>query len=294
LVELRQLRCFVAVAEEQSFARAAERLLFATSNVSQHVRQLERELDVKLLDRNSRHVALTAAGQVLFDCARHVLSEAEAMVGVARQAALGQIGSLHAAACPGAGHLVAEFVRVAADAYPDLQVAFATLQTAEVVAAVSAGRLSLGIARSTAPELASLVLSQEPQSYVAIPSGHRLAALPELRIEDLDGEAVIVIDEHTHRYFHDEAVRFFRGQNVEPDFQPFPIKTVEQCIELVAARRGVALVTHTTVESYPRRGTVIRPLAGPAPVTEHHLLWRRDDDSPQVAALVKVAQDRSW
>lgn len=85
-VEMRQLRCFVTVAEELHFGRAAERLHLVQPAVSQQLRNLERELGARLFDRSSRHVRLTETGALLLPEARAALAAADRLRAVAREA----------------------------------------------------------------------------------------------------------------------------------------------------------------------------------------------------------------
>ena len=90
--ELRLVRYFVAVAEELHFGRAAHRLRMAQPGLSQQIKSLEQQLGVRLLDRNSRQVRLTPAGDLLLDEGRRLLALAERTADQVRRAGLGQIG----------------------------------------------------------------------------------------------------------------------------------------------------------------------------------------------------------
>src|SRR5436309_623479 len=93
-VELRQIRFFVAVAEDPHFGRAAERMYIAQPALSQHVRRLERELDVQLFDRSGRYVRLTPGGEAFLDVARRMLRQIDEGTDAARRAEAGETGSL--------------------------------------------------------------------------------------------------------------------------------------------------------------------------------------------------------
>jgi DNA-binding transcriptional LysR family regulator len=289
-VELRQLQCFVAVADERSFSRAAERLLYATSNVSQHVRQLERELEVSLFDRTNRQVRLTPAGDLLLEDARRLLIDASRLRDVAREASLGWAGTVPASYCPGTSDLVAVLRHGITEHHPDIRVSFEVRQTAEVTEAVVAGDSMIGIARTTAPPLGSLVLTSHLRSIIALPEGHPLSGRDELRVDDIDGQEMILIDRASNAYFHDEQVEYFRRHGVTPRFRTFPLRTVEQLMDLVATGHGLAMVSEFETARYPRRGTVVLPLRGPALATEHRLLWRNGDTSPLIGVIVQVAK----
>ena len=289
-MELRQLQCFVAVADELSFSRAADRLLYATSNVSQHVRQLERELEVSLFDRTNRQVRLTPAGDLLLVEARRLLIDANRLRDVAREASLGRAGTVSASYCPGTSDLVSVLMHGIAERHPDIRVSFQVRQTAEVTEAVVAGESMIGIARTTAPSLGSLVLTSHPRSIVAMPEGHPLAVKEELHVTDIAGQDMILIDRRSNAYFHDEQVEYFRRYGVTPRYRTFPLRTVEQLMDLVATGQGLTIVTEFETARYPRRGTVVRPLRGPTLATQHSLLWRGADTSPLVAVVIQMAK----
>jgi DNA-binding transcriptional LysR family regulator len=88
-MELRQIRFFVAVAEDRHFGRAAERMYIAQPALSQHIRRLERELGVQLLDRSARHVRLTPAGEAFLGVARRMLRQVDEGTDAARRAEAG-------------------------------------------------------------------------------------------------------------------------------------------------------------------------------------------------------------
>ena len=187
-MEIRHFRYFLAVAEELSFARAAEKLHFATSNVSQQITQLEREIGVRLFDRSTRQVRLTPAGETLRVCARRVLAEVESFKATARRNALGQSGTVLGSFCPGTGDIAGELVRAVTLQRPDIGLVFESRRTADVTQAVTSGESLVGISRLGSPSLSSLLLSSHPRSFLAMPEGHRLERQASLSIEDLDGE----------------------------------------------------------------------------------------------------------
>src|SRR5580692_1189728 len=94
-MEIRRLRYFLAVAEEMSFTRAAERLHIAQPPLSIQIRALEQEIGARLFDRDQRHVFLTQAGKHLLDRAKGILASVESAKAEVRCAALGEVGSLH-------------------------------------------------------------------------------------------------------------------------------------------------------------------------------------------------------
>lgn len=146
--DLRQLRAFVAVAEELSFTRAAERLHLGQQAVSKSVSQLERELGVELLQRTTREVSLTAAGDALLASGREALRAADAAFEVARQVGGAQSGTVRVGISPAIGPAEREeIVRALRDGAPDLSVSLLELRPATTQHALRAGEVDLVVAR---------------------------------------------------------------------------------------------------------------------------------------------------
>ena len=192
--ELRQLRTFVAVAEELNFTRAAERLHLAQQAVSKSVRQLERELGVELLERTTREVRLTPAGAVLLDSGREALVAADSAFARARDAGLGLAGIVRVGLTPAAGPIVhEEVVRVLRDGVPDLHVSTIEVRPRDVERLLRERDLDLVLGRTSpdSPEIDSAALRPTP-AILCVPEGHRLAGAEAVALRELDGERLLV------------------------------------------------------------------------------------------------------
>ncbi|MEU8797958.1 LysR substrate-binding domain-containing protein [Spirillospora sp. NPDC048819] len=142
------LRCFVVVAEELHFGRAAERIGMAQPPLSQRIQRLEHELGVRLFDRSSRRVELTAPGRLLLDEARDILTRVERIYSVAERARLGEIGTVRAGLPSDlGGPIVAALIAAFRDRRPDLRLDLRETGTAEQVRALAEGALDAGIVR---------------------------------------------------------------------------------------------------------------------------------------------------
>src|SRR5437868_5418075 len=130
-VEIRQLACFVTVAEELSFGRAAQQLHVVQPAVSQQVRRLERELGVQLFDRSSRHVRLTSAGERLLPEARAVLAAAGRTRQIAASIAAGTDGLLRVGTSQGLGERLEQVLEKLRTAAPGLEVRLVSAAVAE-------------------------------------------------------------------------------------------------------------------------------------------------------------------
>jgi DNA-binding transcriptional LysR family regulator len=191
--ELRQLRVFVAVAEDLNFTRAAERLHLAQQAVSKSVRQLERELGVDLLERTTREVRLTAAGTALLESGREALASADAAFERARNVGRGLAGTVRVGITPAVGADVRdEVARALVDDAPDLTVSFHQVRPGEVPGKLRDQDVDLVLARtgSDAPGVDSAALRPSPVELL-VPKGHRLAGVEAVRLAQLDGERLL-------------------------------------------------------------------------------------------------------
>ena len=191
--ELRQLRAFVAVAEELNFTRAAERLFLGQQAVSKTVQQLERELGVALLERTTREVRLTPAGAALLEDGREALATADAAFDRARRVGQGAAGRIDVGVSPAVGPGVRDaVVRVLRAGAPDVSVALREVRPAQVAPLLRDRELDVVLARTApdTPDIDSAALTPTPTALY-VPAGHRLAGASSVRIGDLDGERLL-------------------------------------------------------------------------------------------------------
>ena len=192
--DLRQLRVFVAVAEELNFTRAAERLHMAQQAVSKSVRGLEDELGVDLLERTTREVRLTEAGAALLDSGRDALAAADAAFARARDAGHGLAGTVRVGLSPAVGPRVhEELLHVLRDGAPDLRVSAVEVRPRDIARLLRDRALDLVMSRmsSDAPEVDSASLRPTP-AVLGVPEGHRLASRESATVADLDGERLLI------------------------------------------------------------------------------------------------------
>jgi DNA-binding transcriptional LysR family regulator len=165
--DLRQLRVFVAVAQERNFTRAAERLHLAQQAVSKSVAQLERELGVELLERTSHAVRLTEAGEALRADAREVVQAADAAFARARDHGEGLAGSLRIGATPAVGPLVLrEAARGLHEHAPQLSIALRELRPREIVPSLREGAIDVALARTAVPGVEAIPLKPTTAALV--------------------------------------------------------------------------------------------------------------------------------
>ncbi|ONG50806.1 LysR family transcriptional regulator [Pseudoroseomonas deserti] len=289
MFEFSQLRCFVAVAEELHFHRAAARLNMTQPPLSRQIQQLERQLGLVLLLRGSRAVRLTPAGEAFLRDARRLLQAAENATQQARRVAQGQRGQITIGFTASSGYgVLPRLVGVARARLPEIELSLREMVSQDQVAALQAGQVDLALLRPQ-PPVAGLrtALVQREALRLALPRGHRLAEASEIEIPALEGEALITFPPVEGRYFHDLILGLFRQAGVAPVRLQF-ISQTHSILALVGAGLGVAVVPQAA-ERLRQAEVVLRPLAGPGiPAAELMLAWREGADNPACEALLEV------
>jgi DNA-binding transcriptional LysR family regulator len=284
---LAQLSGFVAVAEELHFGRAAVRLRMTQPPLTRQVQALERELGVELLDRSGRSVRLTPAGRVFLADARRLLRDAEAAALGVRRVPTGESGTVSvgftAASAPA---VLGPLLAVLRTRLPQVDVVLHEMVTAAQLDALSGGDLDLGLVRPPVNrrELSSREVRRE-SLLVALPVGHRLAELETLRVEDLDGEDIVMPSPTEARYFHELLVTLFRTAGIGVRYSQH-LSQVHSILAIVDAGVGIGLVpASATGGRYG--GVILRVLitADPEPV-RLHAAWRTGNSNPALRAVL--------
>ena len=290
-MDLRHLRCFVAVAEELHFSRASQRLNLAQSAVSAHVRQLEREVGGLLLRRTSRRVELTVAGAAFLDDARGILAEAEESLARARGLARGETGVL-VLGCfgPSPGELLDTLLDRFAAVHPGVRVEVSAFDIAEVLERLRDGRLDLTFLHLPLdePDVHVTPIYDEPR-VVVLAAGHPLASREVLRPEDIAGERFITQPPSMPDVWRDFWMlvdQLGHRPEVCPTFAP----NLEQWLHLLARGDGIDTAPAIIERYYSWPGIAFVPLEGAPPATLA-LARMADRTDPVVAAFERVAHD---
>ncbi len=287
-MELRHLRYFVAIAEEGSFTRAAERLWVAQPGLSTQIRRLETELGVQLFERHTRGVDLTEAGELFLERARVALAAADGALCTGRDLAAGIVGTvrLGLATTPSwqpASTLLDAFARNR----PAVEVTIVESYGGSLARELRDGRLDAVLAPSIfgSADLRALSVGSEPW-VVLVGRGHRLGIDGPLDAHDLEGEEVVVTG-HRDGAGYDRAVAdTLSGLGVTPVLRrggPGPA--------LLAAVAGGDALALTTASSSLHAELIARPLA-PLRTLSFELLWREETPSPALNELIRTAAER--
>jgi len=283
LFEISQLRCFVAVAEELHFSRAAERLNMTQPPLSRQIRLLEHSVGVALLERTSRSVTLTAAGAAFLPEATRILRLAQEAAVKARRTASGEQGSLTIGFSAASGYsLLPAVVRGIRQACPQVALNLKELVSTAQVEALNAGEIDLGLMRphTINSELESILMVTESLMLAIQESDAHL--WPEAPTLDcFHGRPFVMYSPYEARPFYQMLSERFAKAGVVPDIVEH-IGQVHTMLALVGAGMGAALIAEGAAR-LKFEGIVLRKVATD-PV---HLVatYRRDNDNPVLALL---------
>jgi DNA-binding transcriptional LysR family regulator len=247
-MELRQIRYFMAVAEEQHFGRAAERMHIAQPALSQHVRRLERELGVRLFDRSARHVRLTPAGDAFLQVA-------------ARRADAGETGSLGvgvhvSAAAPVLSVVLRHWSRLRPGVRPHLT----SGRAGELVDLVRRGELDVALVDGpvTDPSVTT-ALVREDHMVIVLPADHSLARQETVSIDRLKGQQFVSVARRSLVTLHDRFIELCGAAGFSPDVA-LEVDDPDLLPLAVAAGFGVGLAAAALVDGRAMPGVVARSL----------------------------------
>lgn len=287
-MELRQLRYFVAVAQEQNFTRAARRLNIAQPPLSRQIRQLEHETGVLLIERGLRPVRLTEAGKLFYDQAVQALDHVERMVEMTRR--------LAAAARPRVGigfvsstlyGYLPEVIRRYRVERPEVEISLLELTSLEQIPALKEGRIDVGFGRIPHgdPQVDRVLMRNEPL-LAALPATHPLAVRADLRLADLAHLPLVVYPKAPRPSYADQVLALYRACGLRPPLV-HEVKELQTALGFVAAESGVALVP-ASVARLRRDNVVYAPLDEPGAISPVIMSTRRDDPSPEIALILKL------
>jgi DNA-binding transcriptional LysR family regulator len=291
-MELRQVRYFVAVAEEGNFGRAAEKLRIAQSGISQQIKALERSLGAELVDRSSRPIRLTPAGEAFLEEARLMLELAdrarEQVQVVARQRrTVVNVGASAFGHPPAVDALLDAARKQLTDI--DLQIHL-DISSHNVA---SLRRRILDVTFSYVPfesdETPQYLRLGQIELGLALPEGHRLAALHRIPRSEIWDEPFLVSPRSANPSLADHVYQALFGREEPP--RPVHISDVRGRFPLVAEGLGVSAVAIPTETAVPRPGVVYRRFNEPEPTIEFGLLWFEDHLSPPVESFLRLARE---
>ena len=288
-LKLKDLRYLVAVADTRHFGRAAERSFVSQPTLSAQLKKLEEYLGVQLIERAPKRVQLTAAGEEIVERARRILEASEEIVELARCHRDPLAGRLRLALLPTIGpYLLPNVAARLRKQLPRLELMLYEYQTDPMLEKLHSGEIDVGILAFPVPMdgLDSYELYREP-FMVAMPANHRLAQRNSVRVEDLDQETLLLLEDgHCLR---DQALDICSSTNVH-EKQDFRATSLETLRQMVAAGVGITLLPELAGRgAYGNaRGVAIRPFVKPVPTRTIGAVWRKS--SARRAAILALCK----
>ncbi|WP_338910644.1 LysR family transcriptional regulator [Serratia marcescens] len=286
-MELRHLRYFIAVAEEQNFSRAAERLHISQPPLSRQIQQLEASLGVRLFKRGSRPLVLTAAGRFLYGHALQFLAQSLELktmtqrVGqVERPLSLGFVASTLYDILP-------QLIRRFRTAHPEVGLSLHEMTTLEQTRALKEGKIDVGFGRIRHEDMhiRRIILREEPL-MAALSADHPLARSEGLTLRALQAETLIVYPQTPRPSFADQVLATFRDRALVPR-KIMEVRELQVALGLVAAGEGIALVPHC-LHSLKRPDVVYNALNEQRLVSPIIMSIRQLDESEDIKTLLRM------
>mgnify|MGYP003591383585 FL=1 len=246
-MELRHLRYFVAVAEEKSFNKAAERLYISQPPLSRQIKQLEEEVGVMLIDRDNRPLKLTEAGEFFYDHAVQILAKSDKLKSMTMRKAnfdnsisIGFVSSILYGILP---KIIARFRAC----YPNIEIKLQELNSWEQTQALTEGKIDVGFGRMLFED-ASIrrILLREESLVVAVPKDHDLAKEQSrvVSLMDLTNEKLILYPTGPRPSFIDYVLELFEFRNLKANYFT-EVRELHVALGLVAAGEGLTIVPKT-------------------------------------------------
>jgi DNA-binding transcriptional LysR family regulator len=292
-MELRHLRYFVAVAEEEHYGRASRRLRIAQPALSRQIQDLEEEVGFKLFERLPRGVKLSAAGKLFLEDARRILQEVSGAAARAARVARGLSGTLRVGFTENASWhgVVPDSFRRFREQHPDAELQLQPSASLEQLEAIRSGRLDAGFVNfmpKADPDLEQLLVAIQ-HVELAAPKKHPLTKTKKLRLLDLTDTPFVWFPRWASPAFYDRLMHeCYRGGLKSPRIVQEGLNEAT-ILSLVSTGLGVGWVLGTARWRCPETVAILPvvDLNVPVPLT---LAWRRDNTSPLLANFIDEVQ----
>lgn len=289
MIDLRQLRYFITLAETLHFGRAAAQLHISQPPLSRQIAALEQELGVALFARNSRHVSLTPAGRHFHEQTARLARGLEEAIHGTRAVARGELGMLHVGfTMSAAWNVMPPLARQFGEACPEVSLHLTEVLPSALSDALLAGSIDAGIAFSwqRTAGLEYLRVHVEPLCAV-LPARHRLARSESVDIAALAGEPFVMVLDEAAPALRELVIGSCRDHGFEPHIR-LETQLQQTIVNLVAEGLGVSLVPES-LGKMRLPGAVFRPVGHPRKV-EQGVMWAVSNDNPCLAPFLACAR----
>jgi DNA-binding transcriptional LysR family regulator len=290
-MELRHIRYFLAVAEEQNFTRAAKKVGIGQPPLSQQIRGLENELGAPLFHRLSHGAELTSAGKAFLPEARAMLLQAERAKKMALLGARGQVGHLRVGFTGSAIFLpiVSEIVRTFHNTHPEVELSFTENDTTHLLTLLAEDTLDLSFIRPGRqnPEQVEIYRFRDESAMAVLPSGHELAKKRAIRLSALSNDPFVIFPRIAGASLFDEVIDACRRSGFDPIIA-HEAPQISSTPNLVSAGLGVSIVPASIAAQIQFKGVVYLPILGESPSFGLALANRLNEKSTLVRNFLRV------
>jgi DNA-binding transcriptional LysR family regulator len=290
-MNFRQIKYFVAVAQELNFGRAALALNISQPPLTRQIQQLEEEIGAPLFERTAKGVTLTQAGELLLQESLNIQSLVEQAVERTQRAAQGKLGRIDVGIFgSGVLSMIPRLLLRFRTAYPDVNIVLHAMNKTEQIEALRQHRITVGFNRmlEPIPDIRIELVKTEPV-LVALPEGHPLVAQEAIPLAALKNHPMVMFPTGVKPNFIDRVMELCRQEGFLPDVSQEAGDAVTG-VALVASGFGLALVPESAT-SLRLPGVVYRPLKNaPHAVVDLSCIYRQDDVSPILAAFLEIVR----
>ncbi|MBD2058147.1 LysR family transcriptional regulator [Oculatella sp. FACHB-28] len=285
-MEFRQLKYFIAVAEELHFGRAAESLHLSQPALSKQIQALEDGLQIQLLERTKHWVKLTAAGQKFLETARRILRDVDEGIQVTRQVAEGQIGKVRIGLTEATLFCLGTSILKRCREYPQVDLILVSGGTEAHVESLRTHQIDIGFVYLPIREPALQVDLLYEENYVAaLPTAHRLAKQKQIPLQALADEPLIFYPRSLAPVLYTNFIKSCE----QAGFVPNVVQEAELAqtrLGLAAAGAGITFVLED-MQNLNAKGVIYRPLIGDFPRLKLAIARRQTETSPVVLEFLK-------
>lgn len=290
----RQLRSFIALAEELHFSRAAKRVNLSQPALSLQVQGIEQELEVKLFFRNRRRTELTQAGEVFLEEAREVLLRTEQAITTVRRAALGQVGTLRIGFISTAAAIITpDLVKRFRHKYANVDIELRNVLTRDQLTQLQERKIDVGFLRMPLvppPDISTRVIHREP-FVLLLPADHPLAQIETLSLSECHGADFVMYTRKMAPGFHDLIMNILHTNGLTPHVVQ-EASEMYTLISLVATGLGIAIAP-ASIALHLVQNVVVRELPMVEARSEIAIAWKKENASPTTQLFLKMALKRN-
>ncbi|MFW6502247.1 LysR family transcriptional regulator [Acinetobacter baumannii] len=291
-MDIRQMKYFIAVADELNFTKAAEKLFIAQPPLSRAIQNLEEELGVSLLVRNTRSIELTVAGKYFYENAKkiiqseiHLKKMTQQIGGADNTLRIGFIGSAIYSE-------LADCIKQHRLNHSEIAIHVEVINTIQQIEKLKAGKIDIGIGsiKTIDAEIESFVLKEE-KLYVAFYKEHHFNEQnrESLRLEDIVDEQLILFPDSAQPNYLSNVLDIFAVKMISPSQLQAPVRDVQSALGLVLAGFGISLVNESVAKIYSK-DLIFLPLEEDFAVNSIILFSRKQESYILVENFITLAK----